>query len=302
MGKSGCALRIMLAGACMDNLQGIASNLWGLFRFPNVYDTIDIILVTILMYNVINFLRKTKALSALVAVLALIVVMTLSQFLKLFTMNYILESALQVGVIAIIILFQPELRRGLEQLGGSRLGTLLNRESAGNIDYAILQTVEACKSLSQTREGALVVFERVVRLDDIVRTGTLIDAGITSELLKNIFYPKAPLHDGAVIIRQGRIAGAGCVLPLTNNQNLSKDLGMRHRAGMGMSENSDAVVVVVSEETGAISVAIDGMLKRHLSADTLEKLLRQNLAPKAEEDGAKGLAAFLARLRKGKNA
>lgn len=286
----------------MENLQSIASNIWEFFRFPNIYDAIDILLVTIMMYYIINFLRKTKALSALIAVFALIAIMTLSQFLNLSTINYILESALQVGIIAIIILFQPELRRALEQMGSSRIGELFSRGPAGNIDYAILQTVDACKALSQAREGALIVFERRTQLGDIVRTGTLVDAGITSELLKNIFYPKAPLHDGAVVIRQGRIAGAGCMLPLTNNQNLSKDLGMRHRAGIGMSENSDAVVVVVSEETGAISAAVDGMLKRHLSVDTLEKLLRQNLAPRAEEKAGKGLAAFLSKLKKGNGA
>ena len=272
---------VIYAGECMENLHNIVSNIWEYLPFSNIFDVIDILLVTIMMYFTINFLRKTKALRALVAVLALVVVMAMSRFLALFTMNFLLENAIQVGVIAIIILFQPELRRALEQMGGSRIVRLFSRESDRNLDHAILQIVEACKALAKAKEGALIVLERGTHLGDIIRTGTIVDAGITSELLKNIFYPKAPLHDGAVIIRGGRIAGAGCILPLTNNQNLSKDLGMRHRAGIGMSENSDSVVVVVSEETGSISIALDGMLKRHLPADTLEKLLRQNLMPQS---------------------
>lgn len=282
----------------MEVLESVVAYILNFFNMVSIQDIIDILLVTIVLFNVIRFLTKTNALSALVAVLLLVIVMTLSNIFGLFTMYYLLDSTVQVGVIAIIVLFQPELRRALEQLGGRRISALFSRPATGNIDYAILQTVEACKALSADRVGALMIFERTTKLDDIVKTGTLLDAGITSELLKNIFYPKAPLHDGAAIVRADRIAGAGCVLPLTNNPNLSKDLGMRHRAGIGMSENSDAVVVVVSEETGAISVAIDGMLKRHLSADTLEKLLRQNLTPQDEGKNAKGLGAFLAKMKK----
>ena len=143
----------------------------------------------------------------------------------------------------------------------------------------------ACTEMSHSRTGALIVFEREILLDDMVRSGTVLDAAVSSELLKNIFFVKAPMHDGAVIVRNGRVLGAGCMLPLSKNVNLSRDLGMRHRAGIGMSENSDAVVVIVSEETGSISVAIGGMLKRHLKPETLENLLRNELLPPGEDEG-----------------
>ena len=157
----------------------------------------------------------------------------------------------------------------------------------------------ACVDMSATRTGALIIFERDNRLDDQIRTGTILDAETTAELLKNIFYPKAPLHDGAAIIRSGRIQAAGCMLPLSNNPNLSKELGMRHRAGIGMSEASDAVVVIVSEETGAISVAVNGMLKRHLTKDTFEKILRNELIPEVKEEPT-GAFRFLRRKEKDK--
>ena len=150
--------------------------------------------------------------------------------------------------------------------------------------------------MAKTRTGVLIVFERKLRLDDIVRSGTTLDAAVSSELLKNIFFVKAPMHDGAVIIRQGRILGAGCMLPLSKNVHLSRDLGMRHRAGIGMSENSDAVVVIVSEETGTISVAIGGLLKRHLMPETLEKLLINELIPQTPDDAQED--RFLMRLWK----
>ena len=154
---------------------------------------------------------------------------------------------------------------------------------SSELERAIDQTVLACTEMSRTRTGVLIVFERKILLDDVVRSGTTLDASVSSELLKNIFFVKAPMHDGAVIIRNGRILGAGCMLPLSKNVNLSRDLGMRHRAGIGMSENSDAVVVIVSEETGSISVAIGGMLKRHLQAETLSQLLHNELMPQQEE-------------------
>ena len=152
------------------------------------------------------------------------------------------------------------------------------------MEQTIGQTVLACTEMSQSRTGALIVFEREILLDDMVRSGTVLDASVSSELLKNIFFVKAPMHDGAVIVRNGRVLGAGCMLPLSKNVNLSRDLGMRHRAGIGMSENSDAVVVIVSEETGSISVAIGGMLKRHLKPETLENLLRNELLPQDSEE------------------
>ena len=202
-------------------------------------------------------------------------------------MNYLLSHMVSVGVLALMILFQPELRQILEQIGSKNIRLLrvfAPEQQVSEMEQAIDQTVIACSEMSQTKTGVLIVFERHIQLDDMVRSGTTLDASVSSELLKNIFFVKAPMHDGAVIIRQGRILGAGCMLPLSKNVNLSRDLGMRHRAGIGMSENSDAVVVIVSEETGSISVAIGGMLKRHLMPETLRQLLRNELMPQPEEE------------------
>ena len=188
--------------------------------------------------------------------------------------------------MVLVVLFQPEIRRFLERMGSGRLGFVFasSKEAGQEVETAITQTTEAYADLSRDKVGALMVFERQNLLDDVIKTGTALDCGVSSELLKNIFWNKAPLHDGAVIVRDGRIVGAGCMLPLSGNVNLSRDLGMRHRAGIGMSEHSDAVVVIVSEETGSISAAVGGMLKRHLAPETLERLLRNELLNDKQEE------------------
>jgi diadenylate cyclase len=209
----------------------------------------------------------------------------LSGVLRLHGINYVLGAMVDIGILALIILFQPEIRQILEQLGSRRITSLfMPTASVTGLEQTIAQTVLACTEMSKTRTGALIVFEQEILLDDMIRRGTVLDATVSSELLKNIFFVKAPMHDGAVIIRNGRVQGAGCMLPLSKNVNLSRELGMRHRAGIGMSENSDAVVVIVSEESGSISVAIGGMLKRHLKAETLENILRNELLPPEEEE------------------
>ncbi len=284
----------------MDVLREIALNISKYVSTATVWDAVDILIVTFIVFMVLRLLRNTNAMQVLRGLLVLLVLTGLAGMLHLYSLNFLMTSALQVGLIALIILFQPELRRGLEQMGSTRISGLFGRENTGSMDYVILQTVDACKALSWAKQGALIVFERRAQLGDIVKTGTLLDAVVTSELLKNMFYPKAPLHDGAVIIRSGRLAGAGCILPLTNNLNLSRDLGMRHRAGIGVSEVSDAVVVIVSEETGSISVATEGMLKRHLTAETLEKLLRTSLSPHEEEQAKKGLWGVINKFTKKK--
>ena len=213
----------------------------------------------------------------------------LSSLLQLHGTHYILSHVVEIGVLALVVLFQPEIRRLLEQLGSSRLGKFnpfARVQESSAIENAISQTVLACTEMSKTRTGALIVFEREQNLDNIARTGTIVDAQVSNELLKNIFFVKAAMHDGAVIMRNGRLLAGGCMLPLSHNVNLSRDLGMRHRAGVGMSENSDAVVVIVSEETGGISAAIGGMLKRHLMPETLEKLLINELMPRTENKSA----------------
>ena len=243
-------------------------------------DIVDILIVTFLVYELINFIRKTNSSKVAKGIVILLVALWASDKLNLTVVNFLLRKTVELGLLALVVLFQPELRRALEKVGSNRLSFLLGRDTPSmDMDTAITQTVIACSEMARTRTGALIIFERDNSLADPISTGTIVDAATTAELLKNIFYPKAPLHDGAAIIRGGRIAAAGCMLPLSSNVNLSKDLGMRHRAGIGMSEKSDAVVVIVSEETGSVSVAVEGMLKRHLSADTCEKLLRKELLP-----------------------
>ena len=239
---------------------------------------LDIAVMVYVLYRALLLVRKTRAVSLLKGLLVFLAVLLISTVFQLHGINYIMNRLVDWGVLALIILFQPEIRRILEQMGSRRFMAILTPTvSAGLMEQMISQTVLACTEMSQSRTGALIVFEREIKLDELVRSGTVLDASVSGELLKNIFFVKAPLHDGAVIVRNGRILGAGCVLPLSKNVNLSRDLGTRHRAGIGMSENSDAVVVIVSEETGTISVANGGMLKRHLKAETLENLLRNEL-------------------------
>lgn len=245
-------------------------------------DVVDILLVAFLIYQVIMLMRKTNASNLVRGLLIFVVALWMSALLKLTMVNYILRKTVEIGLIALIILFQPELRRILERLG-SRLSPEKRAMAGSVLESAINQTVVACTEMSRDRTGALIIFERGIKLNEIIDTGTVIDSEVSSELLKNIFYNKAPLHDGAVIIRDGRIAAAGCVLPLTKSTNLSKDLGMRHRAGIGLSEQSDAVVVIVSEQTGSISCSIQGMLKRHLAASMLDKILRNELLTTGDE-------------------
>ena len=250
-----------------------------------IWDVIDIAIVAYIVYKLITFSRHTNAGQVLKGIVLLLVVAPVSNILGLNLLNFLLVNAIQIGMIAVVVLFQPELRKAFERFGVKLFPQVsFDRKSEPpEIEHAIMQTVSACKDLSWSRTGALIVFEREIILSNFARTGTVIDAKVTAELLKNIFFINAPLHDGALIIQKGRCSAAGCMLPLSENTSLSKQLGMRHRAGVGMSENSDAVVVVVSEETGSISVAIGGMLKRHLSPETLEKLLRNELLPKTEE-------------------
>ena len=261
---------------------------------------LDLIIMIFILYRVLLLVRTTRASSLMKGLLIFLAALMLSTVLNLHGINYILSRLMDWGVLALIILFQPEIRRILEQMGSRRITAFFAPEVTVDVmEQVISQTVLACSEMSQSRTGALIVFEREILLDELVRSGTVLDAAVSGELLKNIFFVKAPLHDGAVIIRNGRILGAGCVLPLSRNVNLSRDLGTRHRAGIGMSENSDAVIAIVSEETGTISVATGGMLKRHLKAETLENLLRNELLPQQPDNVKSGGLPLLERLRGG---
>lgn len=251
-------------------------------------DVLDIAILSVVIYKLLWMLRKTSSGRLMWGVLILMIVMFVSSnnVLSLTATSWLLDKVVQWGFLALVVLFQPEIRRFLERMGSGRLGLVFasSREAGQEMETAILQTTEAYADLSRDKVGALMVFERQNLLDDEIKTGTALDCSVSSELLKNIFWNKAPLHDGAVIVREGRIVGAGCMLPLSSNVNLSRDLGMRHRAGIGMSEHSDAVVVIVSEETGSISAAVGGMLKRHLAPETLERLLRNELLNDKQEE------------------
>ena len=263
----------------------IFSTFFNLVTTIQYTDIIDIALVAFLIYKILTFVRKTNSGNVVKSMILILAALWLSSLLKLNVISWLLGKAFEMGILVIIILFQPELRRLLEQLGGSDFAGMFAGKTVGAAkatEYAITQVVAACSDMARDKVGALIVFERKANLDGYIKTGTLVDASPASELVRNIFYPKSPLHDGAMIIRDGRIASAACMLPLSNNNNLSRDLGMRHRAGVGMSERTDAVVIIVSEETGAISVAIDSMLKRHLAPDTFDKLLRNELLPQTD--------------------
>ena len=242
-------------------------------------DVLDILLVTYLIYRVVLLVRSTSAMRIAKGFMAILVISAVTQIQELWTLNFLLGQILSIGLLALVILFQPELRRMMDHLGSSvSLRRFLAPErELGEMDMVISQTVKACEIMGRERVGALIVFARTHQLDEYFKTGTVIDSRVSEQLIRNIFFPKAALHDGAMIIRDSRIAAAGCVMPLSDSHRLSADLGTRHRAGVGTSEASDAVVVIVSEETGTISVAVGGMLKRHLAPQTLERLLRMEL-------------------------
>ena len=245
-------------------------------------DLVDIAILSIVIYKLLWMVRKTSSGRVLRGIMIVVVAIWASAEFNLYATSFVLNRVVEYAILVLVILFQPEIRRFLERVGSSRMSKVFVQppEAAHDIDSAISQTVEAYTSLSKDKVGALMVFERANLLDEVIKTGTALDCAVSSELLKNLFWNKAPLHDGA------RIVGAGCMLPLSGNTNLSRDLGMRHRAGIGMSEHSDAVVAIVSEETGSISVAVGGMLKRHLAPETLDRLLRNELKTD-EDDGEK---------------
>jgi len=249
-------------------------------------DIADILIVTFLVYKGLKFIRDTRTVQLLKGIVVLIVVMQASYFLNLHTVYYLLSNAMQLGFIAILIVFQPELRRALEQLGRTSMGEWFNfddqKDNTETVNM-ISELVKSCISMSKSRIGALIVIERDMKLGDIIGTGIKLHAEVTSELLINIFIPKTPLHDGALVIRNDVIEAASCFLPLSQNPNLSKELGTRHRAGLGISEESDAVVVIVSEETGRISLALGGELMVNLSAEALQSRLKKLLIDTGKE-------------------
>lgn len=260
-------------------------------KLVGIFDVIDMAIVAFVVYHIFCFVRRSRSGQVVKAILLIVLAMGIANVLQLQVVRFVLNNAVELGFIALVIIFQPEIRRFLEQMGSGKIKEMFVQEAVDDeLEYAIRETVEAYTSMSKDKVGALMVFERKTMLDDVLKTGTPMDARVSAELLKNLFWNKAPLHDGAVIVRNGRIVGAGCMLPMSGNVNISRDLGMRHRAGIGISENSDAVVALVSEETGSISVAVNGMLKRHLAPATLEQMLRNELMPRQEDNKPVGTA------------
>ena len=248
-------------------------------------DYLDIIVVAFIIYKLLPLLRTPHIMRLARTVVLLVLVAWATDVMHLYTLNWLLSQLLAIGLLAFVVLFQPELRRMLDHLGSVRLPDFLGgSKPVQEMENVITQTVRACEIMSRDKVGALIVFAREQHLSEYYKTGTQIDAQVSDPLLRNIFFHNSPLHDGALIIREGRIAYAGCVMPLSKNPNLPKELGTRHHAAVGTSEVSDAVVVVVSEETGAISVAVGGMLKRHLAPQTLDKLLHNELVPGQKEE------------------
>ncbi len=266
-------------------LQSVISSLQSFFLVFRISDLIDILIIAYGCYKLTGIINETRAKPIIKAVFLIIAATWISQGLHLNTVNYILRTVMQFGVIALVVLFQPELRRTLEKVGRTRFSSFFISEDETKTDIAG-EIAAACAYMSSMKIGALIVLERQVKIGDITRTGCDIGAVVTRDLLINIFIPNTPLHDGAVIISDGRILAARCILPLTKNESLSSELGTRHRAAIGMSESSDAAVVVVSEETGKISIAVDGDMSRNYTEEPLKRAINKLLGIGAEEAAA----------------
>jgi len=246
--------------------------IWQQLLDIRIIDILDIGLVSIMLFFAFRFIRERRAGKLALGVVLLFLIMMISDILEMYVTRFFLQNIFQVGILVFIVLFQPEIRSALEKIGGEPIKSIkgIGEQKDTTETLAVIREIsETMVDLAEEKTGALLVFERTTKLGDIVKTGTVLNADVSSFLLKNIFFNKAPMHDGATIISGNRIYSAGCFLPLSLNDSIIKDLGTRHRAGIGMSENSDAVVIIVSEETGTISVAVDGKLKRGYDADTL---------------------------------
>lgn len=279
----------------MEHFRSAFSYLWNIVSSASLVDLIDIAIVAFAFYYLYKFIRERRAGKLAAGIVILLLVMVLSDVIGMHVLGFLLTNLFQVGLIAIIIVFQPELRSALEKVGAEPLKSLRNigeNKSSDDQTLAMIgQITQAVCDMSLDKTGALIVIERSTKLGDIIKSGTVVNANVDAFLIRNIFYNKAPLHDGAMIIRDGRIWSAGCFLPLSTNDDIIKDLGTRHRAAIGMSENSDAVVIVVSEETGTISIAQNGELRRNFSYNTLKRTLKSMLIA-AEPAGSKVKAGF----------
>ena len=273
----------------MDKITNILGRAGNYMATMGIADFIDIIIVAFLIYRTIWFVRKSSFINLAKGLILVLAALWASEFFGLIMINYILRKAVELGMIALVILFQPELRRLLERMG-STLNTNIGA-TGSDLTRAISEVAQACGDMAATKTGALMVFERNTPLSAIIGTGSVINADVSEELIKNLFFKNSPLHDGAVILRDGRIEAAGCILPLSKRQNISKDYGTRHRAGFGIAEETDAIAVIVSEERGDICVAIHDEIKRHVSAGELATILTKELIREVKNDEKLGFFA-----------
>ncbi|MDD2956213.1 MAG: diadenylate cyclase CdaA [Oscillospiraceae bacterium] len=269
-------------------------------RTVGLADVIDIVCISYLVYKLVSLVRETRAAQLIKGILIILAAYLISDLAKMQTMQFVMEYILDNGLIVLVVVFQPELRRALEQVGRSKFskfGFFIShqdpeQELEQNWQGAIDAICESLEPLSSQKIGALMVIERKTRLGEIIKTGTIIDSRPSMELIGNVFFPNSPLHDGAMVIRDGKLHAAGCFLPLSENYGISKQLGTRHRAALGMSENSDAIVVVVSEETGVISIAHDGVLRRNYTPQNVRELLEKELLPSKSAEGGERKPVF----------
>lgn len=260
-------------------IQGLFVTLVHCIKTATVLDAFEIVIIAFLIYKFLRLIHNTTVGRVARGIVMLLVIMQLSVWLQLNVISFILRNTVQIGLIALLIVFQPEIRKVLEQVGTGKLKTFFEKgKNADSLEPVIAEIADACAAMSRSYTGALIVFQRSNALAGVVTAATTLDAHVTSELVKNIFFKNTPLHDGAMIIIGDRIAYAGCVLPLSENNALSRDLGTRHRASIGITEKTDAVSLVVSEETGAISVAVNGVLTRNLDEDSLKRMLSELLS------------------------
>ncbi len=273
-------------GLITDIMNSFLNYLIKYIQLIRISDIVDIAVVAVIIYYIIKLIRETRAMQLVKGLAILMIIFFVSRLYKLNALNYILSGAMQIGLFAVIVIFQPELRNLLERMGRFKVGKFMDfaaDSGTNDVQLTIAAVVHAAVDMSATKTGALIVMERETRLGDFMTTGIMLEANVSSGLLENIFVPNTPLHDGAVIIRQNRIMAAGCMLPLTTNNNLSHELGTRHRAAIGLSESTDAIVIVVSEETGKISIARNGTLTRNLTGESLTKALRKILVQDIEK-------------------
>ena len=272
----------------MEWLSNLYSDMVNLFAAINFIDIVDILCLWALLYFGYRFISQRRAAQLAIGLILFALLVGVCNLIGLNAMSAILSGVLNSGWVLIFIIFQPEIRAALEKMGGKPLQTLkaTTEKTASEAMSMINEVCDAVFDMAKTKTGAIIVFERSTKLGDLVLTGTVINANTSSFLIKNIFFNKAPLHDGALIIRDNRLHAAGCLLPLSTNSDIIKDLGTRHRAAIGMSENSDAIVVVVSEETGIVSIAIDGVLKRNFTRISMKRKLEEQLVKESSHRDA----------------